>query len=122
MCLLGMEGQTASAPATINLVTQATLPCSTVPHEFAASGRPWNIATGPDGNLWFSQLNNKIGQITLLGTVTEFSLPGTSSSTGGITAGPDGNLWFTENNSDRTGRIGRITPEGVITEFTVRAG
>ncbi|HEY7360690.1 MAG TPA: NHL repeat-containing protein, partial [Streptosporangiaceae bacterium] len=32
----------------------------------------------------------------------------------GITAGPDGNLWFTEG----AGRIGRITPQGAITEFS----
>lgn len=34
----------------------------------------------------------------------------------GITAGPDGNLWFVES-SGRT--IGRMTPGGVITEFTI---
>ena len=32
-----------------------------------------------------------------------------------ITAGPDGNLWFTENVGNR---IGRITPAGVVTEFS----
>ena len=31
-------------------------------------------------------------------------------------AGPDGNLWFTEFNRNR---IGRITPSGVVTEFSV---
>jgi virginiamycin B lyase len=34
----------------------------------------------------------------------------------GITGGPDGNLWFTEGNLSR---IGRITPTGTITEFSV---
>jgi streptogramin lyase len=33
-----------------------------------------------------------------------------------IARGPDGNLWFTEPASNR---IGRITPAGVVTEFTV---
>jgi streptogramin lyase len=33
-----------------------------------------------------------------------------------ITAGPDGNLWFTEKAAP--GRIGRITPAGVISEFS----
>ena len=33
----------------------------------------------------------------------------------GIAAGPDGNLWFTEYDGDR---IGRITPAGVVTEFS----
>ena len=125
MCTLTFGAGTTAATPTAAAPTAGfptTLPCGSVPDEFTASGRPWNIATGVDGNLWFTQLNNKIGQITPLGVVTEFSLPGSNSSTGGIAAGPDGNLWFTENNSDRTGRIGRITPDGVITEFTVRAG
>ncbi|HKA36725.1 MAG TPA: hypothetical protein VKH43_07880 [Thermoanaerobaculia bacterium] len=34
----------------------------------------------------------------------------------GITGGPDGNVWFTENAG---GKIARITPAGVITEFPV---
>src|SRR5579862_8306665 len=32
-----------------------------------------------------------------------------------ITLGPDGNLWFTEYAGNR---IGRITPSGVVTEFS----
>jgi virginiamycin B lyase len=34
----------------------------------------------------------------------------------GITSGPDGNLWFTES---RTNKIGRITPQGQITELAL---
>jgi streptogramin lyase len=34
----------------------------------------------------------------------------------GITAGPDRNAWFTES-SPSDGKIGRITPDGVVTEF-----
>ncbi len=41
--------------------------------------------------------------------------PRTAKPTG-IAAGPDGNLWFTEQGN--SGAIGRITPAGVITEFT----
>jgi streptogramin lyase len=37
------------------------------------------------------------------------------SRPGGITAGPDGNVWFVQKADP--GRIGRITPKGVITEF-----
>jgi virginiamycin B lyase len=33
-----------------------------------------------------------------------------------ITAGPDGALWFTENAANK---IGRITTDGVISEFTI---
>jgi streptogramin lyase len=75
-----------------------------------------NITTGPDGNLWFTEdVGNRIGRITPLGVITEFSAGITERATPeGITVGPDGNLWFTEYVSSR---IGRITPQGVITEF-----
>jgi len=48
--------------------------------------------------------------------VTEFTIPTVDSYPLGITPGPDGNLWFTE---EKTGKIGRITPSGEITEFVV---
>ncbi|MDQ2979946.1 MAG: hypothetical protein M3R62_12065, partial [Acidobacteriota bacterium] len=34
----------------------------------------------------------------------------------GIAAGPDGNIWFTEDNANK---IGRVTPSGVVTEFSI---
>jgi streptogramin lyase len=30
------------------------------------------IAAGPDGNLWFTEPNGKIGRLTPLGDVTEY--------------------------------------------------
>jgi streptogramin lyase len=75
---------------------------------------PNSIAAGPDGNVWFTEVNaNEIGRITPSGTITEFPLPPNSGPVD-IAAGPDGNLWFTEEESQK---IGRITPSGVITEF-----
>jgi streptogramin lyase len=51
-------------------------------------------------------------------TFVEFPLPPLSFTTTagalGITAGPDGNVWFTE---PITGAIGRISPDGQVTEF-----
>jgi len=101
---------------------------------------PSGITAGPDGNLWFTErglqggilggdvLPGRIGRITPKGEVTEFSAGITTrtscaidgscgdepASPEAITAGPDGNLWFTERYA---GRIGRITPDGVVTEF-----
>jgi streptogramin lyase len=76
-----------------------------------------NLIAGPDGSLWFSELNgSRIGRITTSGSVTEFVngiTPG--SRTRGITVGPDGNVWFTEYGA---GKIGRISPAGQVTEFT----
>src|SRR6266571_8682444 len=53
------------------------------------------------------------------GHLSEFPIPTEGSHTTGITRGADGNLWFIENKGDK---IGRITPQGQITEFPVSAG
>jgi sugar lactone lactonase YvrE len=82
-----------------------------------ANGSPEGITTGPDGNLWFTELNgDKIGRLTPSGTVSEFAVPTSGSGPDGITTGPDGNLWFTELNGDK---IGRVTPSGTVSEFAV---
>ena len=77
-----------------------------------ANSNPQGITTGPDGALWFTELNDNIGRITTAGVITEFP-PSPPAFPLGITTGPDGALWFT----DQAGSIGRITTAGVITEF-----
>jgi virginiamycin B lyase len=86
--------------------------------------QPWWITSGPDGAMWFTDYTARmIGRITTGGTIKEFPLPTARAHPIGITRGSDGNLWFTEStsitNADPTGNIGRITPEGVVTEFPV---
>src|SRR5262245_36210390 len=49
-------------------------------------------------------------------TLNTFACPTAGSAPSGIVDGPDGNLWFTEANA---GKIGRITPGGVVTEFLI---
>jgi streptogramin lyase len=51
--------------------------------------------------------------------VTEFVIHTPGARPYGITAGPDGNLWFTESNA---GTVGKITPDGAITEYHIRKG
>src|SRR5262245_26211248 len=46
--------------------------------------------------------------------ITELPIPSDSIRLEGITTGPDGNLWYTSFNN---GKIGRVTPAGVVTEF-----
>src|ERR1700736_1634641 len=88
---------------------------------------PVGVTAGPDGNLWFTEFTvDKIGRITPGGSITEFVLPAAQLPAGSpsaapapkgvteITVGPDSNLWFTEQNANQ---IGRITPDGTITEF-----
>jgi len=48
----------------------------------------------------------------------EYPVPTPTCEPFGIAAGPDGNVWFTEYSS---GKIGRVTPAGAITEFPTNA-
>jgi streptogramin lyase len=88
---------------------------------------PYDIALGPDGNLWFTDdgLKHAIGLITPGGVITEFSAglqAGNKSVPRFIARGPDGNLWFTDWGCvpplSGACAIGRITPTGAITEFS----
>jgi virginiamycin B lyase len=47
-------------------------------------------------------------------TIVEFPVATAGSGPFGITDGPDGNIWFAEQYGNK---VGRITPNGVITEF-----
>lgn len=47
--------------------------------------------------------------------IDEFALP-SGSGPAGLAAGSDGNIWFAEENGNR---IGRLTPGGVLTEFSL---
>ena len=81
---------------------------------------PNRLATGPDGNVWFTELEgNAVARVTPSGTITEFPLTGGPGIPGGITAGPDGNLWFVEaGGADGGNDVARMTPTGTeITRF-----
>lgn len=76
---------------------------------------PRGIATGSDGNLWYSK-EGVIGRMTTDGIVTEFSGVGDPY---GMTAGSDGNIWFADYGRKA---IGRITPTGDIAFFKGSGG
>src|SRR5262249_23599844 len=91
------------------------------------------IVVGHDRNLWsleqtvgFSirSVPNAIARITpTTGAVKEYPLHLTmlSEELGPIVAGPDGNIWFahTIESTPSVCRVGRITPQGGIKEFTL---
>ena len=95
----------------------------------AAIVAPYNIAAGPDGALWFTNVNDddsgSIGRITSTGTVTSFSDPstrlgqpdpdGTPANPQGIALGPDGALWVANSGNDSIGRI--TSAGGVVTQY-----
>ena len=71
----------------------------------AAGSKPFGIAPGPDGALWYTQLEaGRIGRITISGQVTDFPLPTARSMPSVITLGGDGALWFTLNQADAVGQ------------------
>jgi streptogramin lyase len=84
--------------------------------ELPVPGPPFGITSGPDGNVWFTELfAGKVGRISPDGAAVEFAVPGALPA--GITRGPDGNLWF----ADESGNIDRITPSGTVTLFSLPA-
>ena len=92
--------------------------------EFKTTPVPGSVVAmtaGADGRVWFVKDGYggpAVGRLDpATGTFTTFStgLNGAFTLFGGITLGGDGNVWFT---SYFDGLIGRVTPAGVITEFT----
>jgi streptogramin lyase len=97
---------------------------------------PGSITAGPDGSLWFTVTiidpktiagpgqSGQIGRITTTGEFSTYQLQ-SDSKADSITSGPDHNIWFSEevlNNRSLSSKIGRITPAGAITEFTLPMG
>jgi streptogramin lyase len=122
----------APAPPTGgNAIAKLTFPGPTVtqfPIPTSSSG-PRFIASGSDGNMYFTECNvGQIARVTTAGVVTEFTIPsGSTSVPYDIVSGPDGNIWFTEMGASggctttNTGahNIGKLTlsPTPTITEF-----
>lgn len=83
----------------------------------SGAGSPYQIASGPDGNLWFVEYLpagiGRVGRITTSGRLTEFGTPGVSGLQW-ITAGPDHAMWFTGLISNS---IGRIALNGSVTSY-----
>ncbi len=81
---------------------------------FAAHDNGLSISAGPNNSVWFSPSSGGIGRVSMKGRVTYYRLA-TGNNAWNVTKGPDGNEWF----SDPDGfAIGKITPQGVVTEYT----
>ena len=84
--------------------------------DYPVTADAFDIARGPDGNLWFTEFSGQlIGRMSTAGVLTEFATPD-NTFPAGIAAGADGNLWF--QNQDIGGSVGRITPAGGIDIFS----
>jgi virginiamycin B lyase len=101
--------------------------------EVIGNTSPLEIVTGLDNSLWFTMPeNDRIGAISTLGVVTQFSVQdsvGGASGPTGIVLGPDHNLWVTESKGarieayDRRGLkvkiVSVIYPDSVPSSITV---
>lgn len=82
-----------------------------------ANTDPFQMAAGPDGNVWFTENGayDNIGSIDSSGTITGYS--GFTSQPSGITAGPDAAMWMTEPGSAKLARLSTAAGTlGAITE------
>ena len=107
------------AAAASNPITEFTL---------SSTAQPGYITDGPDGNVWFSEINNisVVGKITPAGIVTEYPLTGCNSSAFQVVSAPDGNVYFPApcagpNVAVDAASIGRLTPSGTYTMFPIPA-
>jgi hypothetical protein len=80
---------------------------------------PVAMTIGPDGNPWVAVHNPSSGwsidRVGPDGAATPFPVVGATNLMW-LTAGPDQNLWFVDGQ-----KIGKMTTEGVVTEFTLTA-
>jgi streptogramin lyase len=88
-----------------------------VDYPLPTSGIPYGIVSGPDGALWFGNVD-RIQRITTSGTITSFAVS-LVGNVHGIAVGSDGALWFAESGASR---IGRLTTSGTLTHFSVGSG
>ncbi|MFN2528625.1 MAG: hypothetical protein ABR584_07900 [Candidatus Baltobacteraceae bacterium] len=115
---LSAEGKLGEKDISNCIVAGPTITCvaNTIPVKIRMGGFRNSATIGRDGNIWFTDIwHSRIGRIGPSGKTRLFTQGLTPSDSGPqfITAGPDGNLWFTEVRD----RIGRVTPDGRITEF-----
>lgn len=92
-----------------------------VPDGSGGQAVPQGIVVGPGPHAWFTdQVNDRIGDLdTSTGGITMHAVPTTDATVLGLARGSDGNLWFTERSADK---VGRMTPAGVVTEWSLAAG
>src|SRR5580693_4192123 len=94
LTLLLVAGIAASAPSLAQAINEFPL---------ANSGLPYGITVGPDGALWFTEVD-RVGRITTGGVITDYAVHGVSDPQG-IVTGPDGALWLAESGASRIGRL-----------------
>jgi virginiamycin B lyase len=96
-----------------------------VPSPYNGYSNSNSITSGPDGDLWFTELDRQVVSMSVQGTIDkefEITLPNDPIlQLWSITTGSDGNLWFSLMQYYGNGHIAgiaRMTPAGAVTVFT----
>ncbi len=91
---------------------------------YPTKGAVFDVAFGPHNSIWYAECeaneNCDIGRIQPDGTP---KVVGKTEYVDRLVEGPDGNMWFTEGEQGRElagPTIGRVTPDGKVTQFTIR--
>ena len=94
-------------------------------HEFPAPAGdvPLQVVAGSDGNIWFYSVDgatHSIVKMTPGGTFTGYPfMSSLSEIADNMVLGPDGDIWFADMG---TTSIGKIAPNGTITEYPLAMG
>ena len=112
--LTGVASTTATFAPSLAFLNYYPVPKAAGPRGPVEPG-PWNIAKGPDGNMWVAATGTaEVLKVALNGTFTVYPMPSPSYRLQGIVVGSDGNLWFAESQNNS---IGNITTSGAITSY-----
>jgi len=86
-------------------------------------GTPFDITTGPDGALWFTDTSlQQIGRITVSGQIVEYPVDPGYDGLLYITPGADGTLWFLNIYDSDYGELGQITTSGEFVGYYIVGG
>jgi hypothetical protein len=89
----------------------------TVPPASGPCEQIWDVAFGPDGNVWYAG-GTKIGKFTSDGPVAYDPPPGTNAIS--LSPAPDGTIWFSgDNGLAGHARLGQITTKGLAVDAPV---
>jgi virginiamycin B lyase len=79
---------------------------------------PGDITVGPDRNLWFPETGtNRIGRITTMGDVKEFTIPDAAALGRVIAPGPDGKIWVLGSGLDGRVHVWAVDTSGLSVEI-----